>query len=145
MAGREPSAVTAAAPARLREADETDGVVGRRRSPHGVARLLDRERAPLGGSPDTVHMRNVRATGRAVAHVGDGLAAAVIVEGNVTDETPTPDVAARLAVANNTKYADYGMTMQPEDYVSTGVTALRARRVLAWTRYPENATRFEFG
>jgi nitroimidazol reductase NimA-like FMN-containing flavoprotein (pyridoxamine 5'-phosphate oxidase superfamily) len=32
----------------------------------------------FGGSPDTVHMRNVRATGRAVAHVGDGLAAAVI-------------------------------------------------------------------
>jgi hypothetical protein len=77
--------------------------------------------------------------------VGDGLAAAVIVEGNVTNETPAPDVAGRLAVANNTKYADYGMTMQPEDYVSTGVTALRARRVLAWTRYPENATRFEFG
>jgi hypothetical protein len=99
----------------------------------------------FGGSPDTVHMRNVRATGRAVAHVGDGLAAAVIVEGNVTDETPTPDVAGRLAVANNTKYADYGMTIKPEDYVSTGVTALRARRVLAWTRYPENATRFEFG
>ena len=47
----------------------------------------------FGGSPDTVHMRNVRATGLAVAHVGDGLAAAVIVEGNVTDETPTPDVA----------------------------------------------------
>jgi len=82
----------------------------------------------FGGSPVTVHMRNVRATGRAVAHVGDGLAAAVIVEGNVTDETPTPDVAARLAVANNTKYGDYGMTMQPEDYVSTAVTALRARR-----------------
>jgi len=48
-------------------------------------------------------------------------------------------------VANNTKYGDYGMTMQPEDYVSTAVTALRARRVLAWTSYPENATRFEFG
>jgi len=26
----------------------------------------------FGGSPDTVHMRNVRATGRAAAHVGDG-------------------------------------------------------------------------
>lgn len=99
----------------------------------------------FGGSPDTVHMRNVRATGHAVAHVGDGLAAAVIVEGKVTDETPTHDVAERLAEANNTKYADYGMAMRPEDYVKTGVTALRAHRVLAWTSYPENATRFEFG
>jgi nitroimidazol reductase NimA-like FMN-containing flavoprotein (pyridoxamine 5'-phosphate oxidase superfamily) len=98
----------------------------------------------FGGSPETVHMRNVRATGHAVAHVGDGLAAAVIVEGTVTDETPTQDVAERLAEANNTKYADYGMTMEPSDYVKTGVTALRPRRVLAWTRYPENATRFEF-
>jgi hypothetical protein len=98
----------------------------------------------FGGSPETVHMRNVRATGHAVAHVGDGLAAAVMVEGSVIDETPTPDLAERLAEENNTKYADYGMTMRPEDYVKTRVTALRAGRILAWTRYPENATRFEF-
>ena len=38
----------------------------------------------FGGSPDTVHMRNVRATGRAVVHVGDGLAPARIDEGNRT-------------------------------------------------------------
>lgn len=98
----------------------------------------------FGGAPETVHMRNVRATGHAAAHVGDGMSAAVIVEGPVADETPTRDVAESLAVANNAKYAEYGTT-KPETYVERGVTALRARRVLAWTRFPTNATRFVFG
>lgn len=98
----------------------------------------------FGGSEDTVHMRNLRANGHAVAHVGDGLAAAVIVDGTVAHETPAREVAERLAEANNTKYADYGMTMSADVYLETGVTALRAERVLAWTRFPENATRFTF-
>ena len=99
----------------------------------------------FGGSPETVHMRNVSADGRAAAHVGDGLEAAIIVEGAVTHGIPERPTAERLAEANNTKYADYGMTMTPEAYLETGVTALRARRVLAWTRFPDNATRFVFG
>lgn len=99
----------------------------------------------FGGSPETVHMRNVSAEGRAAAHVGDGLEAAVIVEGAVAHETPERPTAERLAEANNTKYADYGMTMTADAYLTSGVTALRARRVLAWTRFPENATRFVFG
>jgi hypothetical protein len=98
----------------------------------------------FGGSAETVHMRNVRANPNAVAHVGDGLEAAVIVEGTVADETPAKDVAERLAEANNTKYADYGMTVKPDDYLRSGVTALHALRALAWTRFPENATRFTF-
>ncbi len=98
----------------------------------------------FGGSEATVHMRNVRSNGNAVAHVGDGLQAAVIVEGAVAHEIPELSTAERLAEANNTKYADYGMTMTADAYLQTGVTALRARRVLAWTRFPENATRFVF-
>jgi hypothetical protein len=98
----------------------------------------------FGGAPETVHMRNVRASGHAAAHVGDGLSAAVIVEGPVADDTPERDVAERLADANNTKYADYGYNMTADSYIKSGVTALRARRVLAWTRFPTNATRFVF-
>ena len=98
----------------------------------------------FGGGSDTVHMRNVRATGHAVAHVGDGLSAAVIVEGVAADEAPSPEIAERLAEANNPKYADYRMTATAESYLESGVTALRARRVLAWTRFPNDATRFAF-
>lgn len=97
------------------------------------------------GAPQTVHMRNVRTTGHAVAHVGDGLSAAVMAEGSVADEKPDRDIAQRLADANNSKYADYGYNMTAESYIKSGVTALRARRVLAWTKFPENATRFVFG
>lgn len=98
----------------------------------------------FGGSSETVHMRNVRETGRAAVHIGDGLTEAVIVEGRAGDETPERDVAERLAEANNTKYADYGFTMKPETYLESGVTALHAERALAWTRFPEDATRFTF-
>lgn len=98
----------------------------------------------FGGSHETVHMRNVRANGHAVAHVGDGLSAAVMLEGTVVDETPTRGTAERLAEANNTKYADYGLAMDAEHYLRTGVTALHGRRVIAWTRFPDNATRFTF-
>jgi Pyridoxamine 5'-phosphate oxidase len=98
----------------------------------------------FGGGPETVHMRNVRANPRVAAHVGDGLAVTIVVEGTASFETPDRDVAARLADANNTKYADYGMTLTPDDYVKLGVTVLRPERVLAWTRFPDNATRFTF-
>lgn len=99
----------------------------------------------FGGSPETVHMRNVRANGTAAAHIGDGTSAAIVVEGTVADETPELDVAERLAEANNTKYADYGFKTEAKGYVEAGVTVLRASRALAWTRFPENATRFAFG
>jgi hypothetical protein len=98
----------------------------------------------FGGDPDTVHMRNVRRSGHAVAHVGDGMTAAVIVEGMAADETPTRTLAARLVEANRTKYPDYGLATTANEYIEAGVTALHADRVLAWTRFPENATRFRF-
>ena len=77
--------VTAAAPARLWEADETDGVVGRRRSPpesrvywiasvrpdglpHCPSDGIWLDDACTSGAAPTPSMRNVRATGRAVAH-----------------------------------------------------------------------------
>jgi hypothetical protein len=68
-----------------------------------------------------------------------------MAEGSVADEKPDRDIAQRLADANNSKYADYGYNMTAETYIKSGVTALRARRVLAWTKFPENATRFVFG
>ena len=111
--------------------------------PHVVPRdgmWLD-GRLYYGGSPETVHFRNTTRNPHVVMHVGDGHEA-IIVEGAVEVERPTEELAARLARTSTAKYPQYGQ-MEPSLYLQ-GVSALRPRRVLAWTSFTEDATRFRF-
>ena len=94
-----------------------------------------------GGSPQTVHYRNITNNPNIVVHVGDGMEA-IIVEGAVETETPTKEMAQRLADESFAKYPQYGR-MDPKMYMG-GVSVLRPKRVLAWTVLFENATRFRF-
>src|SRR5687768_7196996 len=79
-----------------------------------------------GGSPETVHNRNLRENPEVVMHIGDGMKA-IIVEGTVEIIKPSRETAARLADINNVKYAHYGMNATAETYLG-GVSALKARR-----------------
>lgn len=90
-----------------------------------------------------MHNRNIKTNSSLVMHIGDG-SKAIIVEGDVRHETPERDVAQRLPGVSNTKYAHYGMEQTAHLYTSRGTCALKARRVLAWTNLPEDATRFLF-
>lgn len=94
-----------------------------------------------GGSPETVHYRNITRNPNIVVHIGDGQEA-IIVEGKVEIEKPTEEMAARLSEESFAKYPQYGR-MDPSMYME-GVSVLRPRRVLAWTSFTENATRFRF-
>lgn len=94
-----------------------------------------------GGAPDAVHRRTVAQNPRAVMHLPDPLQA-VIVEGVVRGEQPSPELAQRLADASNTKYAEYGYRNDASAYAD--VLALIPTRVLAWTAFPNDATRFGF-
>jgi hypothetical protein len=94
-----------------------------------------------GGSPKTVHHRNITRNPQVVVHIGDGQEA-IIVEGAVEIEKPTEDFAARLSDESFAKYPQYGR-LDPSMYME-GVSVLRPRRVLAWTSFTENATRFTF-
>jgi general stress protein 26 len=93
-----------------------------------------------GGSPETVHYRNITSNPSVAVHVGDGHEA-IIAEGEVEIEKPTEAMAARLSDASFAKY-QYGR-MDPSINLG-GVSVLRPRRVLAWTSFTENATRFRF-
>lgn len=95
-----------------------------------------------GGSAKTVHYRNIIRNPQVVVHIGDGQEA-IIVEGAVEIEKPTEEMAARLSDEMFAKYPQYGR-IEPSMYVG-GVSVLRPRRVLAWTTFTENATRFTFG
>jgi general stress protein 26 len=94
-----------------------------------------------GGSTETVHHRNISNNSQVVVHIGDGQEA-IIVEGAVEIEKPTQQQASRLADESSAKYPLYGR-MDPSMYMG-GVSVLRPRRVLAWTSFTENATRFRF-
>jgi hypothetical protein len=96
-----------------------------------------------GGSPDTVHNRNLKDNPSVVVHIGDGLEA-TIVEGQSHHMIASPELATELAAEQNRKYPHYGKA-KPETYLTRGVFAVRAHRVLAWTNLPVNATRFLFG
>jgi general stress protein 26 len=94
-----------------------------------------------GGSPETVHYRNITHNPHVVVHIGDGQEA-IIVEGAVEIEKPTEEMATRLSDESLAKYPQYGR-LEPSLYMG-GVSVLRPRRVLAWTSFTENATRFKF-
>ena len=93
------------------------------------------------GLSATVHYRNVTRNPHVAVHIGDGQEA-IIVEGAVEIEKPTEEMAARLSDESFAKYPQYGR-LEPSLYMG-GVSVLRPRRVLAWTAFTENATRFRF-
>jgi Pyridoxamine 5'-phosphate oxidase len=94
----------------------------------------------FGGSADTVRHRNLTANPRAVVHLGDA-GRVVVVEGVCAEVFPDAPLAARLAEQSRSKY---GYAPDPASYVRTGVWHLRPHRVLAWDRFPRDATRFVF-
>ena len=94
-----------------------------------------------GGSAETVHNRNVTRNPNVVVHIGDGQEA-IIVEGAIEITKPTKEMAQRLSDEMFAKYPQYGRL--PPSMYAGGVSVLRPRRVLAWTSFTENATRFRF-
>ena len=52
------------------------------------------------------------------------------------------DLAQRLAAASNAKFPEYGMTAA--FYKSNGAIVVHLRKVIAWTDFTRNPTRFRF-
>lgn len=92
-----------------------------------------------GGSDKTVHQRAVSANPHVVMHLEDAMRA-VIVEGEVRVTEPSESLAARLVASSRKKY---GYAPTKSEY-QKGVMTLFPSRVLAWTTFPTDATRFRF-
>jgi hypothetical protein len=92
-----------------------------------------------GGSGEAVHQRAVVVNPRVVMHLEDAMKA-VIVEGEVRLTKPTEGVAKQLVSASREKY---GYAPSVSEY-RRGVQTLFPSRVLAWTEFPRDATRFRF-
>jgi nitroimidazol reductase NimA-like FMN-containing flavoprotein (pyridoxamine 5'-phosphate oxidase superfamily) len=94
-----------------------------------------------GGSPDTVHAQAVLANPHAVLHLPDPWKV-VVVEGEVRRVTPDDATAQRLADLSSVKYPDYGIDYTPDLYAE--VSAFRPVHAVAWTSFPQDATRFRW-
>jgi hypothetical protein len=93
-----------------------------------------------GGSPQTLHQRNLERDQRVVVHLEDTMAA-VVLEGSMRREVPSPELARRLIAASKAKY---GYAAPAEAYTA-GLWVLRPERARAWSAFPTDVTRFRFG
>jgi hypothetical protein len=93
----------------------------------------------FGGSARAVHQLNVSSNPHVVVHIEDGLAP-IIVEGAATPVVPSRTQATALAELSRKKY---GYAPPVESYVG-GIWHVPAIRVLAWSDFPKDATRFVF-
>jgi hypothetical protein len=98
------------------------------------------------GGNETVRARNIAGNPAVVVHTERGTDV-VIVEGNA-ERQPPPDPAleARL-LAGFAKYsASHGYEADPGNWRSSegGLWAVRPAKVLAWSRFPSDTTRWRF-
>jgi general stress protein 26 len=95
----------------------------------------------IGGSPKTRWVKAVRSNPHVTVNLGS-ISDVVIFEGDaeVMSEVPR-ELAERLAAESKAKFPEYGMTA---DNYGEGVIAIRPRKVLAWTDFATNPTRFTF-
>jgi nitroimidazol reductase NimA-like FMN-containing flavoprotein (pyridoxamine 5'-phosphate oxidase superfamily) len=96
----------------------------------------------VGGSPEARWVRDIAANPHVSVHL-DGVDDVVIVEGEA-EILPgaSKDLAERLAAASRAKFPEYGITA--DSYTGPGTIAIRPRKVVAWTDFGQNPSRFRF-
>lgn len=96
------------------------------------------------GSPETRRHRNIAHNPAVAVHLEDG-ADVVIVEGQATAvDDPAPTLTARLAERYGAKYASRGYAPEPDTWDAGGLYRMRPQKVLAWTTFPDDMTRWLF-
>jgi hypothetical protein len=95
------------------------------------------------GAPNTIHNRNVAANPNVSVHLEDGTKA-IILEGVVNAiRTPERALAAKV-VEGYRKYASMGYSPTVEQWNAGGLYAIVPARVIAWTKFPTDCTRWRF-
>jgi hypothetical protein len=100
------------------------------------------------GSPETIHVRNLRSAGTACTLNLENGKEAVIVEGHsLMAEPPGPEFAVRLSEAMSGKYGEFGYTPGPDSWAgedSGGLRVITPEKAMAWFDFPIDMTRFVF-
>lgn len=97
----------------------------------------------VGGSPQTRWVRDLTVHPAVSVHLDVLDGDVVIIEGDAEVLQRNSDAfAERMAAVSNAKYPEYGMT--PAMYKGPGPIAIRPRKVVAWTDFMKDPTRFRF-
>ena len=97
----------------------------------------------VSGSPMSRWVADLARNPRVVVHL-DGTADVVILDAEASSPANNSDaLAERLSAASNAKYPEFPTT--PADFAGPGPIAIRPRKVIAWTDFKTNPTRFTFG
>jgi nitroimidazol reductase NimA-like FMN-containing flavoprotein (pyridoxamine 5'-phosphate oxidase superfamily) len=97
----------------------------------------------VGGSPKARWVQELAANPHVSIHL-DGVDDVVIVDGDAEILPGAGDeLANRLAAASKAKYPEYGMTA--ENFTGPGPIAITPRKIIAWTDFTKNPTRFTPG
>ena len=98
------------------------------------------------GSPETLHVRNLAGNASCVLNLEDG-AKAIILEGRSLACDP---IGVELGERLSAEYArKYGPEYTPpadawSDEIAGGMRRIEPEKVLAWTRFPNDLTRYIF-
>lgn len=98
------------------------------------------------GSSETIHVKNLGSSGSCVLHLESGKEVVIVEGASLAADPIGPELGGRLAAEYARKYSpDY--TPGPDswsDEIAGGMRRLVPKRVLAWTEFPNNLTRFTF-
>ena len=112
--------------------------------PHSVPRwgVLIHDKFYYDGSPETVHARNIIQNPFISLHLENG-DQALIAEGTTRpSEKPNPELAALLSKTFCAKYEKFGYAPKPDQWDEGGLFVFSAVKVLAWTVFFEDPTKF---
>lgn len=94
----------------------------------------------FGGNPTTRRHRNLIANPAVCVHL-ESATDVVVLYGDAREVRADRLLSARLAEASKEKY---GYGPPPGAYESGGVWVLKPRKVIAWTQFPKDCTRWRF-
>jgi hypothetical protein len=96
----------------------------------------------LDGSPETRRYRNIVINPNASVHLESG-SQVVIMEGQIHEYgKPSQELGERLAKAYAVKYAESGYNPSPSNWDNGGLYVFSPRKVLAWTKFPTDMTKW---
>jgi nitroimidazol reductase NimA-like FMN-containing flavoprotein (pyridoxamine 5'-phosphate oxidase superfamily) len=94
------------------------------------------------GSPETRHAQNIVQNPHVALHLESG-DQALIAEGVAKPAgKPAAKLAKRIAQAYSAKYKDFGYDPEPNQWDDGGLYEFTPHKILAWTKFNEDPTKF---
>ncbi len=101
------------------------------------------ERLYFDGSPETRHARNIAQNPYVSLHLESG-DQVVVMDGIAREVLPEPGLAVRIARSYTGKYAEAGYSPEPTSWDAGGLFEVTPHKVIAWTSFMDDPTKFVF-